>query len=73
MVCYFTTEHELHAEGLGNYKTSGIIATEDGKVIDGYLDVCTQPEKTKTLVDFLNTYQVSATHLRDIVDDFLAQ
>lgn len=63
---YIITQEEKKIEGIVR-TTYGIQC--DGMIID---DVSTNKEKVIRLIDKLNRYELSSCHLRDAVEDFIA-
>jgi len=53
------------------YTTYGISYYENNIVIETLFDISLNRNKVEKICDFLNKYQISHVHFKDIVEDFL--
>ncbi len=69
-VFYFTLSSKVEIEDV-TYDTYGIGAIKNGEIADYILDLSTEFENVKSLVDLCNNKELSLIHLRDVAEDFI--
>lgn len=73
MVYYTVSKHMMNHAELGEYCTYGVLALENGRLLDAVPDFSPEHETAQALVEQLNKHEASAEHLWDIALDKAGQ
>lgn len=71
-ILYFLMPSKVKIDGI-IYDTYGIGVIKNNIVIDYILDLSTDFESVKNLVDLCNVNEVSLIHFKDVINDFLIE
>ena len=66
---YIAVEQKLKNKFIGNYTTYGIGLKDSDFIVN---DVSCDINTVNRIIKYLNKYQASPVHLRDIIDDMLS-